>query len=128
MHVPKVQFVAADATAVNGQGILGICQQQQHFPPAQFLAREHGGNLINGIDDHPDSPGNSGLHEEFLKSIASHLIIGYGNAIGVDVRNPGLQDLTMNQATVDASKYNTHDNSLMRRRMKAIFSEARSAG
>ena len=104
INIPDIQFIKSEAEPVGRPGGGNGAEKNNRLgaaaPPESVVFRK----FRHAADHDLDFAGNRHPDHRLAEEIGGHLIIRDNNAGSLQKRNPGLQDLAMNQTVIDPHK------------------------
>jgi hypothetical protein len=101
IDIPDIQFVKSETEPVGrqcgGNGAEENNRRGAAAPSENVVFRK----FRHAADYDPDFAGNRHPDHRLAEEIGGHLIIRYNNAGSIEKRNPGFQNLAMNQTVVN---------------------------
>ena len=104
MQISDVDQGKGQPGHVCGFGVRAIGEEDHDMLGGIFLAQtpQHRHGFDHPATQEGDAAGHGQAHYFLPQFVARQIVVGDQQGLGVDMRQPGLNDLTMNEAIVDA--------------------------
>ena len=108
VNVADIQFRETEPETVDDQRSGHRAEEYDRFLTLALAEGIGFRKFLQAADDDLDFTGNRHAYHRFLEEIGGHLVISDDEAGGPQKRDPGLQNLTVNQPVVDPYKGYVH--------------------